>query len=127
MENSVCRRKHQRVDTHIPIRMRKFNDIPATTSGDLFSVNLSQGGIRFNADKFIARANRLILEIAVPMYSKPIIAIAKVAWIRKKNDSDGYEVGSQILEITKDDKDLLAQYIDSILMYNDSENGKEEK
>ncbi len=66
-------------------------------------------------------ACRLILELDIPMLTKPVKAISKVAWIRKSDAGDEYEVGNQFLEMSKQDKELVSEYVDSLDMYNDSE------
>lgn len=48
------------------------------------------------------------------MCSKPIKAISRVAWIRKSDSGDEFEIGNQFLEISKQDKELISEYVDSI-------------
>ena len=65
-------------------------------------------------------ACRLLLELDLPMFAKPVKAISKVAWIRKSPSGDDYEVGNQFLEMSKKDRELVSEYVDSLNMYNDS-------
>ncbi|MFH1878739.1 MAG: PilZ domain-containing protein, partial [Candidatus Omnitrophota bacterium] len=80
--------------------------------------NLSEGGIRFMTAGFISMACRLIVELDIPMFTKPVKAIAKVAWIRKSDSGEEYEVGNQFLEMSKKDKELISEYVDSLNFYN---------
>jgi hypothetical protein len=114
------RRKNPRVKTHIPVRFRKLRDGAGISGDSSLSKNLSKGGIRFKTAEFISMACRLILELDIPMFVKPIKAISKVAWIKKADSGDDYEVGNQFLEMSKKDKELISEYVNSLNMYNDS-------
>ncbi len=129
MNADAERRKFDRVKTHIPVKYRKLREgVGAAGMGSL-SRDLGQGGIHFRTNEFISMACRLILELDVPMLTRPIKAISKVAWIRKTHSGDDYEVGNQFLEISKRDKELISEYVDSLSLYNDSEpvSGQETK
>lgn len=120
MTESNEQRKHPRVKTHIPIRYRKIRGGATGEGESSISKNLSQGGIRFRTADFISMACRLILELDIPMFNKPVKAISKVAWIRKAVSGDDYEVGNQFLEMSKKDKELVSEYVESLNLYNDS-------
>ena len=77
--------------------------------------NLSEGGVCFQSSKFISLACRLVLEINIPNSPKPVKAITKVAWIRKVPSSDQYELGNQFLEITKEDKANIMNFVNESL------------
>jgi c-di-GMP-binding flagellar brake protein YcgR len=115
------KRKNPRVKTHIPIRFRKLRDEAGADGTMSISKNLSEGGIHFRSGGFVSRACRLILELDIPMFSKPVKAISKVAWIRKTENGNEYEVGNRFLEMTKEDKELISEYVDSLILYRNSE------
>ena len=121
MEAREEQRKHPRAKTHIPVRFRKLRDGAGIDGTVSISKNLSEGGIRFRTNGFVSRACRLILELDVPMFSKPIKAISKVAWIRKADNGTEYEIGNRFLEMTKEDKELISEYVDSLILYQDGE------
>ncbi len=123
MEN----RKYPRVKTHIPIRYHKLRDGSGIHGACSISKNLSQGGIRFRTAEFISMACRLILELDIPMFTKPVKAISKVAWIRKTASGDDYEVGNQFLEMSKKDKELVSEYVSSLNLYNSPETSVDQK
>ena len=114
MENNVERRKSPRVTTHIPVRYRKVKDgIEAQVDASI-SRDLAQGGVCFKISDFVSMACRLILEMDVPMFNKPIKAITKVSWIRKTKSGNGYEVGNHFLEMSKEDKKIVQDYVDNL-------------
>ena len=123
MNDNSDRRKHSRVKTHIPVKYRKIRDGAGATGSGSLSRDLSQGGVHFRTGEFISMACRLILEMDIPMLTRPIKAISKVAWIRKTQSGDDYEIGNQFLEISKKDKELISEYVDSLSMYNSSDDG----
>lgn len=126
MNESADKRKYPRVRTHVPVRFRKLRDGADVVGESSISKNLSQGGVRFRTNEFISMACRLILELDIPMLTKPVKAISKVAWIRKAEAGNDYEVGNQFLEISKKDKELISEYVDSLNLYNESGTGAEE-
>ena len=115
------KRKHARVKTHIPVRYHKLRDGAGVEGVGSISKNISQGGVRFRTAEFISMACRLILELDIPMFNKPIKAVSRVAWIRKTISGDDYEVGNQFLEMSKKDKELVSEYVDSLNMYSEPE------
>jgi len=117
------RRKFKRVKTHVPIKYRKLREGAGSVGFGSLSRDLSQGGVHFRAGEFISMACRLILEVDIPMLTRPIKAISKVAWIRKTDNGDDYEIGNQFLEISKKDRELISEYVESLGMYNSPDTG----
>ena len=120
MEDRSEQRVHDRVKTHIPVRYRKLRDGAGMSGASSISKNLSPGGIRFRTAEFISMACRLIIELDIPMFNKPVKAISKVAWIRKSGGDD-YEVGNQFLEMSKKDKELITEYVANLDLNDDPE------
>ena len=120
MEGSAEKRRFPRIATHIPVKYRKLGDSEGVMRGSTTTKNLSEGGVRFKAPEFISRACRLILEMDMPMFTNPVKAISKVAWIRKTSSGNDYEIGNQFLEISKSDRELVSEYIKGVSLYNDS-------
>lgn len=108
------KRRFKRVDTNIPVQfkdLRKAGELPA---GSL-TRNLSEGGVCFKTNRFVSLACRLVVEISLPSAPKPVKAISKVAWIRKVPSSDQYELGNQFLEISKEDKVHIMQFVNQTM------------
>ncbi|MFC1576985.1 PilZ domain-containing protein [Candidatus Omnitrophota bacterium] len=81
---------------------------------NVVTTDLGEGGVRFQSDQFISLACRLIVEIKIPTAQKPIRAISKVAWIKKVPLSDQYDIGNQFLEISKEDKENVATFVEKL-------------
>ena len=110
--NFTERRRYLRRDSNLPLRYRNLRT--ATVPIGSLTKNIGEGGVRFKTNEFISLACRLILEISLPTAARPIKAISKVAWIKKISSGDQYELGNQFLEISKDDKILITDYINSL-------------
>jgi len=108
------RRRYPRVDTSLPVQYKNLRNLGKSPIGSL-SKDLGEGGVRFKTNEFISLACRLVVEISLPTLSKPIKAISKVAWIKKAPIGDSYEIGNQFLEITKEDKAHVTEFINSAL------------
>ncbi len=121
MGEGIERRKFDRVKTHVPVKYRTLRGNAGGVGSSSLTKNLSSGGIRFRTSEFISMACRLILELDIPMFTKPVKAISKVAWIKKSPSGNDYEIGNQFLEMSKQDKELISEYVDSLNLYNDSE------
>lgn len=114
MENSGSvssnKRRYLRVKASLPIQyknLRKASDLP---SGSLVT-DIGEGGVCFKSSKFISLACRLVLEINLPTTQKPVKAISKIAWIKRLPSSDEYEMGNQFLEITKEDRSHINNFV----------------
>ncbi|MBU0570545.1 MAG: PilZ domain-containing protein [Candidatus Omnitrophica bacterium] len=117
------RRKFKRIKTHVPVKYRKLREGAGSVGVGSLSRDLSQGGVHFRTGEFISMACRLILEVDIPMLTRPVKAISKVAWIRKTDSGNDYEIGNQFLEISKKDRELISEYVESLGMYNSHDTG----
>ncbi|MFA5146219.1 MAG: PilZ domain-containing protein [Candidatus Omnitrophota bacterium] len=116
-QNIDERRKNKRVTFHLPLQYRNLRKIGVTSLGSL-TKDISEGGVRFNSSEFISLACRLVVEITLPTSTKPIKAISKVAWIRKLPTTSEYELGNQFLEMSKEDKDLVMNFVNRAVIKN---------
>jgi c-di-GMP-binding flagellar brake protein YcgR len=112
MGSSENRRIYPRVNVRISVQGKELKP-SSSIFIDTRSRNLSIGGIRFSMDKFVSLACRMVLELDLPIVSEPVKAISKVAWIRKMPKSDFYDIGNQFLEISKKDKEIIDEFINS--------------
>jgi c-di-GMP-binding flagellar brake protein YcgR len=113
-ELSNERRRFPRVEHGAPIQYKKLKS-PGEPPAGAVSRDLGQGGVRFLINEFLSLASRLVIEINLPSSNRPLKAISKVAWIRKVPYGDQYEVGNQFLDMTKEDKKLINDYVDSLI------------
>lgn len=80
-------------------------------SGSL-SRDLSAGGLRITTAAPFAKDARLVLLLALPGASPVIRAISKVAWNTQKPFGGGYESGLQFIEITSEDRNSIAGFVE---------------
>lgn len=104
------KRRYRRVDSNFPMQYRNLRIATEIPAGSV-TRNLSEGGVCFKSNKFVSLACRLVVEISLPSSPKPVKAISKVAWIRKIPSSDQYELGNQFLEITKEDRAHILNFV----------------
>ena len=111
------KRRFQRLESALPLQYKNLRKSGVPSSGSL-TRNLSEGGVCFKTGEFISLACRLVLEISLPTNPKPIKAISKVAWIRRIPSTDQYELGNQFLDMTKEDKAIISNFINGAFTSN---------
>src|SRR3989338_9445230 len=104
------RRRYRRVNSTIPLQYKKLRQLSEGTIGAI-TQDVSEGGIRFLANEFLPLASRLVVEVFLPAQPRPVKAISKVAWIRKAPSGDQYIIGNQFLDVGRDDKGQLSEYV----------------
>lgn len=109
------KRKHPRIDIRIPLKYKELRATSPVSRGAL-TKNLSVGGVRFHSDRFISLSCRMVVEINLPLISKPLRAISKVAWIRKIPAGDDYEIGNQFLDMKREDRSLITDFIKKVII-----------
>lgn len=117
--NVEDKRRYKRVAAGVPIRYKNLRAAAELPVGAI-SRNLSEGGICFHTNKFISLACRLVVEISIPTSLRPVKAISKVAWIRRIPSTDQYELGNQFLEINKEDKANILDFVNQSLSVGDA-------
>jgi len=111
-DNVMEKRRFQRIDSNLPLRYKNIKT--STVPMGSLTRDISEGGIRFKTNEFISLACRLVIEVSLPTMQRPIKAISKVAWIRKLSSGEQYELGNQFLEISKEDKGLITDYVNRL-------------
>ncbi|MDH5706950.1 MAG: PilZ domain-containing protein [Candidatus Aminicenantes bacterium] len=79
-----------------------------------FTVNISGGGICFEAREEIKPGTILTLEMKSPIFPSAILALAKTVWCRKNTEKGKYEVGVEFWWTGWKDKnaqEAVAEYI----------------
>ncbi|MBL7071646.1 MAG: PilZ domain-containing protein [Candidatus Omnitrophica bacterium] len=104
------KRKFERINSTVPLQYKKLKELSEGTVGAI-TQDVSEGGAKFLANEFLPLATRLVVELFLPAQPRPIKAISKVAWIRKAPSGNQYEIGNQFLDVGKDDKGQLAEYV----------------
>jgi c-di-GMP-binding flagellar brake protein YcgR len=108
------KRRFPRVDVGVALQYRNLKKIGSVASSAL-TRNLCEGGVCFKTNEFISLACRLVVEISIPTSAKPIKAISKIAWIRKLPAGSQYEMGNQFLEMAREDRAHIANFINNAL------------
>lgn len=104
------KRRFPRIDARLPLQFKDVQRPIETYTGTLTG-DISEGGVRFVSDEFLSIFTRLLLEVSVPSFSRPIKAISKVAWIQKISGGNQYSVGVRFMDMTEEDKKHLASFI----------------
>jgi c-di-GMP-binding flagellar brake protein YcgR len=110
-------RRHTRLESVLPLKYKNLRKSAVSPIGSL-TRNISEGGVCFESSEFISLACRMVVEISLPTVPKPIKAISKVAWIRKIPSSEQYELGNQFLEMSKEDKVQITNFVTNVLNTN---------
>jgi hypothetical protein len=110
------KRRHQRAKVSLPLKISSFKGGTVSLLGSSAASDISEGGISSHVPQFVQMAKRLMLEMDIPGTQTPARAIAKVAWIGKESDGEGYRVGLQFLDSDKKDKETLAKYMSSVIL-----------
>ena len=108
------KRKFKRAVADLPLQYKNLRKVGEQSIGSL-AKNISEGGVCFKSNEFISLACRMVVEISVPTVEKPIKAITKVAWIRRIPNTEQYELGNQFLDMTKEDKAHINNFIKQLL------------
>jgi len=111
------KRRFKRISVNMPLQYKNLRRLGELPAGSL-TKNISEGGVCFKSREFISLACRLVVEINIPTTTKPVKAISKVAWIRKLPVSDEYELGNQFLDMTKEDKVHVQNFVNGVLSAN---------
>jgi len=104
------RRLHRR---HILFYSRVFDRKTGVFLGYLG--NMNEGGLMIISEDAIEVDQVCLLRIDLPedIYSKAVLNFkAKSVWCRKDVDPNFYNTGFELIEISKDGKDIICQIID---------------
>lgn len=105
------KRRFPRVKVRIPVRYKEVRDGAESVAVDSLTCDVSAGGLRFTTDKLISKARNLLLELDIPNLIHPVKAVSRVAWVEKTNVDGHYEIGSEFMEITEKDRELIAKFL----------------
>jgi len=92
------------------IKLEQFKKNPLSS----FTVNISGGGICFEADEEIPEGTMLALELKSTIFPTSIIGLAKTIWCKKKRKEDKYDVGVEFWWTGWKDNDAQLKVADYI-------------
>jgi len=104
------RRKCPRVYASLPMQFREIGEFDKLPR-DTITKDLSRGGVRFSADKFVPVGSRLVVNIALESRSEPLRSTVKIVWAKRQQYSDSYELGCQFVNIDDEAKSRINRFI----------------
>jgi len=111
LEPLVERRQHPRLPYAEPTQYRDVFKPHELFAGSL-PKDLSAGGLRLTTPRFIAKDSRLVVLFCLPDSLRQIRTICRVVWERAHPFGGGYEYGLQFIEMTADDKEAIAGFVE---------------
>ena len=90
-----------------------FKDLDNDGAGFRFEStirDISEGGIRFRANRFIPVHDKLLVTVHVP-HRRTLELVAQPAWIREIPSLSQYDIGAKFVSISDSDRNLIRQYM----------------
>ncbi|MDD5115997.1 MAG: PilZ domain-containing protein [Candidatus Omnitrophica bacterium] len=109
------RRRYARVPESLQIA---YEILPAESTGQYLTKDISQGGIRFLAHEFIPKGSRLRIRISFPRTLFSFEALVKCMWIKEMPLGEEFEVGVEFVDLPPEIVDYLISYIRVSLKIN---------
>lgn len=83
LEQGANKRRFPRMRDSCKIRVRPIagGAIPGGPQKDAVTVNISGGGLCFRSDELHAIGDFLAVEMAMPEFTSPVVALGRVAWV----------------------------------------------
>ena len=109
------RRKHPRFSVGLPVEYWKtYNPLSQPSR----MINISEGGVLFHISEPTEIGQNLRLKILTDsrLNLYPIEALVKVMWKETHlGEEDGYRIGAKFVEISREDRDNLRKFLDSLV------------
>jgi Tfp pilus assembly protein PilZ len=77
--------------------------------------DIGAGGVCLRTTEYLPVSSTIELKINFPFRATPIFTIAKVAWIKKRDQGRYYEVGAQFMEIEDSARNLIDRHLKYVL------------
>ena len=106
------RRRFVRVPEESPISYEVLND---ARTGQAFTKDISQGGIRFFVKEFIPKDSLLKIYLPLQKILFNFETVIKIVWITEAIHSERYEVGAEFVNISEEDTERLVEYIEKYI------------
>ena len=71
--------------------------------------DISEGGVRFRATRFIPVHDRLLVRLRIPN-QRTVEAIMQPAWIREIPSLSQYDIGAKFLSLTDSDREVIRAF-----------------
>lgn len=107
----IERRKYVRVRCAQPIRFRELTPNDPIGYRETFAVDISEGGVRFRADRFVPLTNKLMLEMNLAPGDRPVKAVARPAWTKSMSGFYECELGAFFVDMADEDRVLVRNFV----------------
>ena len=102
------KRHYERTSCQIESSFRPLDSEGPRPSSDTTVQDISEGGIRFRANRFISVHERLFFRINIPQH-KTLEVVAQPAWIRELPSVSQYDIGARFLSLSEEDRQIIRQ------------------
>jgi len=107
MEHSE-KRQSNRAACEIESAFRSMEAGPGTAEETLVH-DISEGGVRFRANRFIPVHDRLLVRLRIP-HQKTIEAVVQPAWVREIPSLNQYDIGAKFLSLSDSDRAIIRAF-----------------
>jgi len=76
--------------------------------------DIGAGGVCLRTEEYLPVSSTIELKINFPFCATPIFTIAKVMWIKKREQGRYYEVGAQFMEIEESTRRLIDRHLKQV-------------
>ena len=100
------KRIYPRVNCEIPSTFRNLDEQGPVTLAETAVNNISEGGVRFRTDKFVALSNRIFVQLNIPK-QKPITVRMQPVRIVEDPRFSQYEIGARFVDLSSEDRTII--------------------
>lgn len=104
------KRKHKRINVSLPVNYATL-EIPEKRCGNAVCKDISQGGVKIILDRFYPHKTKFLLKVDLENVRRVIESIAETIWSFNEPYSNRYYAGLQFIDMNKENKNILKQYI----------------
>lgn len=103
-------RRHRRIDCELPALLTLQEVRSIRNAADITVSDLSESGVRFRLDRFVAVGSPLAIKLPLPL-SHPVETSVKPEWVIELPRLNLFEIGASFLSLTDRDAETIRGYI----------------
>ena len=103
------KRQFNRVECELDSSFKNLNPENQRSVSETTVRDISEGGIRFRVNHFIAVHDKLLFKINLPN-QKSVEAVAQPAWIREIPHLNQYDIGAKFISLSEADRDIIRRF-----------------
>lgn len=108
------RRRFLRIGIYHLLRYLRYGTEKGSYPILSISHNISGGGLMFITREKLDMGDKIELELNFPPFGNPIKALAQVVYIKRKDSTDKWQVGTRFIELGDPSLDRILDYVDYI-------------